>query len=156
MNPENFTFKEINCRRMVEADLPQVMNLGNRTEEFQVGEDSSFWPESTLRRWLVSSNDPLIVAESEGEIVGFILGAIHHPTKKTTLENILVTEEYRGRGIGRLLIDCFMTEMERHGVEYVCALSKTTNVPTINFLLKNGFARGHDFVWIYKSLREPR
>lgn len=152
MNPEN----SINCRRMAEEDLPQVMNIGNRTEGFQVGEDSAFWPESTLRRWLISSDDPLIVAEIEGEIVGFILGAIHHPTKKTTLENILVTEEYRGRGVGKLLLDSFMKEMESRGVEYICALSRTDNTPAIHFFVKNGFKKGNDFSWIYQNLRKSK
>jgi len=155
MHPENPISKEINCRRMTEKDLPQVMALGNRIEGFQVGEDSGFWPEPILRRWLTSSDDPLLVAESEGNIVGFILGAIHHPTKKTTLENILITKEYRGRGVGRMLLNSFMRQMERQGVEYICALSKTTNTPAINFFLKQGFTRGYDFAWIYQSLREP-
>ena len=152
MNPEN----SINCRRMTEEDLAQVMNIGNRTEGFQIGVDSAFWPESTLRRWLTSSNDPLIVAEIEGKIVGFILGAIHHPTKKTTLENILVTEGYRERGVGRLLLDSFMKEMESHGVEYICALSRTDNTPAINFFVKNGFKKGNDFSWIYQNLRKSK
>lgn len=139
------------CRRMVEDDLPQVLRLGNATENFEVGEGSGFWDESILRRWLTTSDDPLLVSEKNGDVLGFILGAIHHPTQKATLENIVVKPEARRTGVARQLLSEFMSEIDRQGVLYVCALSKTTNDPAINFFLKNGFERGHDFAWIFRN-----
>jgi ribosomal protein S18 acetylase RimI-like enzyme len=48
------------------------------------------------------------VAEADGLVVGFALYYIRYSTwqgKKMYLEDILVTEEWRGKGIGSLLMD---------------------------------------------------
>lgn len=144
---------EVVCRRMTEDDLPQVMILGSSTENFQVGKDSGFWPERIVRRWLKTSEDPLLVAELDEQVIGFIFGAFHSPTRKMTLENIIVDSTQRRRGVAGMLLDNFVTHSQQLGAEYICALSKTSNLPTIKFFLKNGFSQGEDFAWIYKNSR---
>src|SRR4051812_43534881 len=136
---------DIIYRRMEVSDLDQVMALGNVTDGFEVGDDSGFWDEETLRRWITDSDDPLIVAANQNELAGFILGAAHPVTKKITLENIVVAENYRRRGIASGLLDAFMEEASRLDMKYICALSKVTNTSAINFFEQSDFKRGADF-----------
>jgi predicted N-acetyltransferase YhbS len=52
----------------------------------------------------------LLVAEQQGEVVGTILLLVipnlsHNATPWALLENLIVTERYRGRGLGRMLLE---------------------------------------------------
>jgi ribosomal protein S18 acetylase RimI-like enzyme len=97
---------------------------------------------------LEKEDDPLFVAEVKGEIIGFVLCQVHNPTRKATIENIVVKEEYRQKGIASMLLQKCLDDLKKLGPVYICALTKINNEATLNFMIKHGFRRGYEFVWL--------
>ena len=74
-----------------------------------------------------------IVVENEGEIVG--CGALHlYGMHLAEIRSITVTNQSKGRGAGRVLIDALMKEAQKQSVTCVCLF---TRIP--DFFAKMGF-----------------
>jgi GNAT superfamily N-acetyltransferase len=79
------------------------------------------------------------VAEEDGFIAGFALYYIRYSTWKGCrmyLEDILVTEEYRGKGIGKLLFDQLIVEAKERKFHGIVWQVLEWNEPAINFYKK--------------------
>jgi GNAT superfamily N-acetyltransferase len=80
------------------------------------------------------------VAEDEQQVVqGFALYYIRYSTWKGQciyLEDLLVTEQMRGRGIGKLLFEAVMNETKNRGFKRMCWQVLDWNEPAINFYKK--------------------
>lgn len=81
------------------------------------------------------------VAEKNQEIVGFALYYIRYSTWKGCrmyLEDLLVTEEMRGQGIGKLLFDELIRECRRKGFNGITWQVLDWNEPAIRFYKRYG------------------
>jgi GNAT superfamily N-acetyltransferase len=79
------------------------------------------------------------VAEENGVIHGFALYYIRYSTWKGQalyLEDLLVTEKMRGKGIGKLLFDRLIEEGKEKGFKRMCWQVLEWNEPAINFYRK--------------------
>ncbi|MDI9364195.1 MAG: GNAT family N-acetyltransferase [Flavobacterium sp.] len=80
------------------------------------------------------------VAEDEQQVVqGFALYYIRYSTWKGKciyLEDLLVTEQMRGKGIGKLLFEAVMNETKNRGFKRMCWQVLDWNEPAINFYKK--------------------
>lgn len=79
------------------------------------------------------------VAEYEGELVAFALYYIRYSTwkgQRLYLEDLLVTDKMRGRGIGKLLFDRLLKEAEDKGFAGMIWQVSDWNEPAINFYQK--------------------
>lgn len=79
------------------------------------------------------------VAEYKGEIVAFALYYIRYSTWKGQtmyLEDIQVTEEMRGKGIGKQLFDVLIAEARQKGLKRICWQVLDWNEPAMNFYKK--------------------
>lgn len=91
--------------------------------------------------------------ENESLIIGFALYYIRYSTwkgQRMYLEDIIVTDDYRGRGIGQLLMDSLIKEAkekEFHGIVWQVL---DWNEPAINFYKK--YNAHFDPEWINVSL----
>ncbi len=76
------------------------------------------------------------VAETEGLIVGFALYYIRYSTwkgQRMYLEDILVTESYRGKGIGGLLMDTLIIEAKEKEFNGMTWQVLEWNTPALRF-----------------------
>lgn len=62
-----------------------------------------FWNENVLKQELLSENRKYIVAEENGEILGF--AGVSICDKEAELMNIVVKKNNRGKGIGKALLE---------------------------------------------------
>ncbi|MDB5151997.1 MAG: acetyltransferase family protein [Mucilaginibacter sp.] len=79
------------------------------------------------------------VAEADGLIVGFALYYIRYSTWKGCrmyLEDLIITESWRGKGIGRLLFDRLVQEARELGFNGMTWQVLDWNEPAINFYKK--------------------
>lgn len=79
------------------------------------------------------------VAEVDGNIEGFALYYIRYSTwkgQRMYLEDIIVTEAMRGKGLGTLLFDRLLTECKEKGFNGMVWQVLEWNEPAINFYKK--------------------
>lgn len=93
------------------------------------------------------------VAEKDGLVAGFALYYVRYSTWKGArmyLEDILVTEEMRGQGIGKLLFDRLIEEAKEKKFNGMVWQVLEWNEPAINFYKK--YAANFDPEWINCSI----
>jgi len=79
------------------------------------------------------------VAEEDGVINGFALYYIRYSTwkgQKMYLEDIIVTEAARGRGLGKLLMDALIKEAKEKNLQGMTWQVLNWNEPALNFYRK--------------------
>lgn len=93
------------------------------------------------------------VAEADGQIVAFALYYIRFSTwkgQRMYLEDLLVTEEWRGKKIGQLLFDRLIREAREKEFQGISWQVLDWNAPAINFYKK--YNAGFDPEWINCSI----
>lgn len=132
---------EITIRRAVKQDCEPMMQLIHELavyekapDEVTVGFDhfveSGFGPNPVWHAF---------VAEVNNKIVGFALYYIRYSTwkgQRMYLEDILVNEPWRGKGIGKLLFDQLIEEAKEKNLAGMAWQVLEWNEPAINFYKK--------------------
>lgn len=93
------------------------------------------------------------VAEVQGVVIGMALYYVRYSTwkgQRMYLEDILVTEEMRGKKIGSLLFDALITEAKEKGFNGMNWQVLEWNEPAINFYKK--YNANFDPEWVNCSI----
>jgi len=113
--------------------------------------ESGFGKNPVYWAYVVEVNDP--GNEDHGLIIGFALYYIRYSTwkgQRMYLEDIIVTEKYRGRGVGKILFEKLIEvakEKNFHGITWQVL---DWNEPAINFYKK--YNAKFDGEWINCSI----
>jgi len=97
------------------------------------------------------------VALWEGKIVGLALMYIRYSTwkgRRTYLEDLVVSEKYRGKGIGKKLFDRCILETHEKGYNGMTWQVLDWNEPAIHFYKKYPYT--HDPEWVNCSLEKAQ
>ncbi len=145
----------MNIRRAVKEDCPRLMEL---VRELAVYEKAPNEVTVSLEHFEESGfgKNPVwwaFVADTEDGIQGFALYYIRYSTWKGQamyLEDILVTEDARGKGIGKLLFDRLIVEAKEKGFDRMIWQVLEWNEPAINFYKK--YNASFDGEWLNGSL----
>lgn len=160
----------IQVRRAVKKDCPRLLEL---IKELAVYEKAPNEVTVTLEHFIESGfgKNPVWWAfvatspksesgspspserELEGEVLGFALYYIRYSTWKGQamyLEDIIVTEAARGKGIGKLLMDRLIEEAKEKGFNRISWQVLEWNEPAINFYKK--YNAGFDAEWVNCSI----
>ena len=141
------------------ADLPQVLTLIQELAAFEREPDAV---ETTLESMQQDGfgERPVFeffVAEDDQKIVGLALYFYSYSTWKGKclyLEDLIVTETYRGRGLGRRLLDRVVTKAKEENAKRVVWQVLDWNTPAIEFYESLGAARLPE--WITCRLTEEQ
>jgi len=79
------------------------------------------------------------VAEVDGLVIGFALYYVRYSTwkgQRMYLEDLLVTEAWRGKGVGKLLFEALIKEAKQQNWNAICWQVLDWNEPAINFYKK--------------------
>ena|SRR5580704_10654307 len=151
--------ENISIRRAVREDCPRLLELIHELAEFERApqevivtpahfEDSGFGPHPV---WWA------FVATVDGKVEGFALYYIRYSTwkgQRLYLEDLIVTQEMRGRGFGKLLFDRLIEEMHEKQFTGMVWQVLDWNEQAINFYRK--YAAKFDSGWITCSIETPR
>lgn len=145
----------VNIRTAVKEDCPRLLELikelavyerepdavtvsQEHFEESGFGEQPVWWA---------------IVAELDSVVVGFALYYIRYSTwkgQRMYLEDLIVTEEHRGKGIGKQLLDELIVIARKKGFNGMLWQVLDWNEPAINFYKR--YEASFDPQWINVSI----
>lgn len=142
-------------RRAQKKDCPRLLEL---IRELAVYEKAPQEVTVTLEHFEESGfgQQPVwwaFVAEVDGLVEGFALYYIRYSTwkgQRMYLEDIIVTEKMRGKGLGKLLFDALLAETKEKQFKGMVWQVLDWNEPAINFYRK--YNANFDPEWINCSL----
>ncbi len=147
--------ENIDIRRAVREDCPRLLEL---IHELALFEKAPQEVTVTVEHFTESGfgDQPVwwaFVATVNGRVEGFALYYIRYSTwkgQRLYLEDLIVTEEMRGKGLGKLLFDRLMVEVREKHFSGMVWQVLDWNEPAINFYKK--YAAQFDAGWINCSV----
>jgi len=147
--------QNILIRRAQKEDCPRLLEL---IKELALYERAPQEVTVTLEHFGESGFGPnpvwwAFVAESDGDVNGFALYYIRYSTwkgQRLYLEDILVTESWRGKGLGKMLFDRLIIEAKERHLNGIVWQVLEWNEPAIRFYKK--YCADFDPEWVNCSL----
>ena len=131
----------LKIRRADESDIPVLLMLAEEfMSEVEVTREKRM---AILRKALRNPDYELVVAELDGDIVGFIdQWIVHdfaHGAKLGYIQNLYIASKHRRKGIGSRLLEEIMRSAEKKGVLEIHVVTEFENKAAISLYRKHGF-----------------
>jgi ribosomal protein S18 acetylase RimI-like enzyme len=153
--------EQLEIRQLSIDDLAAVFHLGERlfTSDFSPSMYRT-WDEYEITTLFNSDNELCLVAELEGQIVGFALGTtvekVNSSWKYGYLVWIGVQPGLQKCGAGHKLFDEIRERMIEQGVRMIVIDTDADNEAGINFFKKQGFGNIQQHVYMTLNLSRKR
>ncbi len=147
--------KNIIIRKATAEDCPRLLELIKELADYEKAPQEVT---VTLKHFIDSGfgHNPVwwaFAAEVDGLVQGFALYYIRYSTwkgQRMYLEDILVTNEMRGKGLGKLLFDALIAEAKEKNFSGIVWQVLDWNEPAINFYKK--YNASFDGEWVNCSI----
>lgn len=151
------TESEINIRTGTKTDLPQILELIRELAHYEKSPSEVEVTLTEMENWGFGKNKlfDFFVAQENNSIIGLALYYYKYSTWKGKcmfLEDIIVTERCRGKGVGRLLFDKVVSVAKNQEVRRLEWQVLEWNEPAIKFYKK--FDAVLDEEWINCKLTD--
>jgi ribosomal protein S18 acetylase RimI-like enzyme len=154
----------IQIRRAVKEDCARLLELVQELADYEKAPqevtvtldhfiESGFGKDPVWYGFVATSSPDPFSKDGEEEIVGFAIYYIRYSTwkgQRLYLEDILVTEQSRGKGIGKLLFDRLIEEAKEKKFTGIVWQVLDWNEPAINFYKK--YNAKFDGEWVNCSI----
>ena len=121
-------------REFVIADYDAAVALWNELDGVEIAEGDS---REEIREYLERNRGLSRVAENDGAIVGAALCG--HDGRRGWIYHLAVSPSFRGRGVGKLLLDDCMDGLRRAGIKRAIILVADDNPAGHEFWIRNGW-----------------
>ena len=142
----------VTISRATIVDLPNIQFLNNKLFDLEISEfdNNSLIPDWSMSKYGKNyfsdmiKNHFVLIATDDIHTIGYLAGKIgitETYTKGTLAEidNMFIDSNYRGRGVGKKLIDVFKAECVLRGVSSIRVGTVAKNRNAIAFYEKQGF-----------------
>ena len=135
---------DIEIREMEVDDIPAVFHLGEKV--FTAEKTPTLyrtWDEFEVVSMFTSDQEYCLVAETEGQIMGFVLGNVIAKRKSAWkygyLVWLVVAPEYQRMGVASRLFNRFTDKMTEDGVRMFIVDTEADNLEALHFFRAKGF-----------------
>jgi ribosomal protein S18 acetylase RimI-like enzyme len=137
------SLENLEIRALREGDLEAIV----RIDEVVLGEKRKDYWERRLKLLINKSSQISLVAEHQGEVVGFILGDVSGwefgvPETIGWMDTIGVTPAYQKKGVATALAHELIKHLKVIGVRTIYTLVSWDNWDLLQFFHAMGFTRG--------------
>ena len=91
------------------------------------------------------------VKDDNGEMVAFLEFDTEEWNNRLVMTQLLVKEECRGKGVGRMLVDFVKDFAVKEDYRIITLETQNTNIPAIDFYFKMGFAFCGSNIFFYSN-----
>ena len=91
------------------------------------------------------------VKDDQGNMVAFLEFDTEEWNNRIVMTQLLVKEECRGRGVGRMLVDFVKDFAAREDYRIITLETQNTNLPAIDFYFKMGFSFCGSNIFFYSN-----
>lgn len=150
---------EIDVRTATIDDLAAIFHLGEKVFTSQeVSNLYRTWDEYEVTHLFNSESEHVLVAETDGQVVGFAMGTVIEKARSAWNYGHLlwlgVDPDFARRQIGSLLFDRFREIMEEEGIRMLMVDTQADNDPAIRFFQGKGFENPTDHVYMTLNLQK--
>jgi len=125
---------KVTIREFVIGDHERAVALWNKIDSVEICEGDS---REEVAEYLKRNPGLSRVAEAEGEMVGAVLCG--HDGRRGLIYHLAVAAEYRGRGVGKLLLDDCLRGLQEAGLKRAIILVEGNNAAGQKFWLREGW-----------------
>ena len=142
---------QINIRKVEKQDLgfvyKAICELENEVLDFEVFE-------RIFNENISNLQNLYLIAENESEGLGFISfhtqNLLHHCGLVGEIQEFFIHQKYRGKGVGRLLINEIKNFAEQHNLKSIEVTTNKRRVENVAIYENLGFNLSHNKFTIYK------
>jgi ribosomal protein S18 acetylase RimI-like enzyme len=150
---------DIEIRQAEIDDLAAIFHLGEKVFTPQAGSNLyRTWDEYEVTGLFNSEPDYLLVAETDGVVIGFAMGTTIEKSRSAWNYGHLlwlgVDPDYAGQGVGSRLFDRFREIMEERGVRMLLVDTQADNDDAISFFNRKGFENPTDHIYMTLNLQK--
>ena len=147
----------VSIRPMSVDDFADVYRLGLSCFDVQ-DKPYNYWSIEEVAHHLQTYPELCYVAEENGRLVGFALGAAEFELIEDTghMEWAAVAPEYRRQGLATQLLESLLRAYQEMGKAKVVADVSASNSATRSILGKLGFSEGMSITYFVKQLKSTR
>jgi GNAT superfamily N-acetyltransferase len=153
---------KVQIRRAEASDLAAVLDLWEEMMSYHARLDRRFQPtvdarapfRETLEQWMSDESKRVLVAESEGKILGYTIGhmAENPPIFELRyyghVSDICVAPDWRRRGVGRQLFAALHSWFDQHGLSVLQLSVAARNPVSRAFWREMGFVEFTHKMWL--------
>jgi N-acetylglutamate synthase-like GNAT family acetyltransferase len=142
---------DVNIRPLTENDFEAVSEIQEAIMKRKPGEGLK----RRMHDYIKKDPEANLVAESEGKVVGFVIGGIKDwefgVEKSGWLEIIGIHPKYMGQGIGRMLGKKLLAHFKKKNIKNIYTVARWDSGDLLAFFKSIGFDRS-DFINLEKRL----
>lgn len=151
----------IEIREMEIDDLADVFHLGEKLFTSQeIPNLYRTWDDYEVIGFFQEDAEYCLVAEADGQIVGFVLGTTVTKTRSAWKYGHLVwlgvDPDYQRLGVARKLFNRFRELMEEEGVRILMVDTEADNVGAIKFFKSIGFNSPEQHVYLSMNMEQKK
>jgi GNAT superfamily N-acetyltransferase len=139
----------VHIRRGASTDLPSVLELIHELAQYERASHEVTNHLALMQEQFMQDAFALFIAEIDRTVVGAAVYFYSYSTWKGRslyLDDLVVTESMRGKGIGKKLLDAVIAEAKRQHVAKVHWQVLEWNTPAIRFYERTGAFFDHEWV----------
>jgi N-acetylglutamate synthase-like GNAT family acetyltransferase len=144
---------DVNIRPLTENDFEAVSKIQEAIMKKQPGEGLR----RRMQDYIKKDPEANLVAETEGKVVGFVIGGIKDwefgVEKSGWLEIIGIHPKYMGQGIGRMLGKRLLEHFKKKSIKNIYTVARWDSGDLLAFFKSIGFDRS-DFINLERRLED--
>jgi ribosomal protein S18 acetylase RimI-like enzyme len=145
-----------NFRMATAADIPRLQEISPQVSYDRFTKDKMFsdqevkiYREEWIKNLVNGLSDFVILSVDNNMITGFNACNIERDTNSGIIKLIVVDKEYRGRGIGKGLVNTSIAKFKERGVDYLFVSTQSDNIPSHNLYTKCDFKKAPPMVTLH-------